>query len=421
MSNFNLQGKGLRLWFRVEGKRSSIYFAEKLSKNEQTRISSLVDELERCKKMGLPLTEQIQSRVNEIRGSWLSGQLVKKGLLLPQQELALGAFLDELIAKRDDLAKSTLDKWKNASRSLVEFFGGTKDMSQITVGDAEDFRLSLQKTELAEATISKRLRLARQFFADALKHEQIRKNPFVDLKTGSESNDSRRHYVQTSDIDKVLNAAPSADWRVIISLWRYGGLRKGEVLLLNWSDILWEQNKIRVSSPKTSRYGKPERIIPLWPEVRGYLDELHDLAKPGQKRVITRYKSGQNLYTEFARIVERSGVEKWPRLIQNLRSSAQNDLEIAGHRPSVVAAWIGNSESIARRHYLGVIDADFEVAEQKSPFASIVQHVVQHSAASTCTEGEVSSQEQKKSHLQVTARWCRSMQVAQMPPQGLEP
>ena len=60
-----------------------------------------------------------------------------------------------------------------------------------------------------------------------------------------------------------------------------------------------------------------------------------------------------NLRTTFEKIIKRAGLKKWPRLFHNLRSSRQTELE--DQFPShVVCAWMGNSEKVARKHYLQV-------------------------------------------------------------------
>jgi hypothetical protein len=43
---------------------------------------------------------------------------------------------------------------------------------------------------------------------------------------------------------RVLDACPDVEWRVIIALTRFGGLRvPAEVQTLGWTDIDWESNR----------------------------------------------------------------------------------------------------------------------------------------------------------------------------------
>jgi len=72
-----------------------------------------------------------------------------------------------------------------------------------------------------------------------------------------------------------------------------------------------------------------------------------------------------NLRTRFEKIIRRAGLTTWPRLWHNLRASRQTELE--EHFPShVVCAWLGNSETVARKHYLQVLDSHFQKATQKA-------------------------------------------------------
>jgi len=127
----------------------------------------------------------------------------------------------------------------------------------------------------------------------------------------------------------------------------------------------WARERIKVYSPKPEHHeGGANREIPLFPELRPYLAELWELAEPGENRVITRYEyNGQNtnLRTQFTKIIRRAGLEPWPKLWQNLRSSRETELTET-FPLHVVCKWIGNSEAVAKRHYLQVTDEHFQKA-----------------------------------------------------------
>ncbi len=133
--------------------------------------------------------------------------------------------------------------------------------------------------------------------------------------------------------------------------------------LLKWSDIHWDTERFTVTSPKTRRYGKGTRVVPLFPELRLFLDEAFSMADDGEKWVVPRLggKPSKNLGTTFKRIIRRAGVEVWPKPFQNLRLSRQTELE--QYLPTyVVCSWLGNTPDVARRHYLVVTEEHFELA-----------------------------------------------------------
>ncbi len=130
------------------------------------------------------------------------------------------------------------------------------------------------------------------------------------------------------------------------------------MLALTWADVNWEHNRIRVPSPKTAHHeGGGSRIVPLFPELRPYLLEAFEEADEGAEYVITRYHDkNANLRTQLQRIIRRAGLEPWPKLFQNLRSTRETEL-IEYFPMHEVCKWLGNSQPVAAKHlYASRID-----------------------------------------------------------------
>jgi hypothetical protein len=109
----------------------------------------------------------------------------------------------------------------------------------------------------------------------------------------------------------------------------------------------------------TIREGKTKsRVFPMTPELNSALDGLlghHDRAGSG---CVFKRLRGSNLGTQAKRIIKRAGLTPWPRIFHNLRASCETDL-VKNHPLHVACAWIGNSEIIAKKHYLQVTDEDY--------------------------------------------------------------
>lgn len=118
-----------------------------------------------------------------------------------------------------------------------------------------------------------------------------------------------------------------------------------------------------VHSPKTEHHpGGVSRVIPLFPDLRQYLDEVWPAATDGEEFVITRYRSANaNLRTQWERIIRRAGLKPWPKLFHNMRATRQTELA-ESYPMHVVTAWIGNSAAVAAERYLQVTDEHFSVA-----------------------------------------------------------
>ena len=294
----------------------------------------------------------------------LADKLARVGLIPGRRQATLQAFLDRYFASRIDVKPATLTVWGHTRRNLIAFFGPDKPLREITRGDADEWRLSLAAEGLSESTIRKRCCFAKQFLSAAVKHELIPSNPFAELKSGDLANPSRYYFVTREEADKVVEACPDAQWRLLFALSRYGGLRcPSEHLSLRWGDVDWERDRMVVTSPKTEHHvGGGSRVVPLFPELRRYLEECFDLAEPGEEYVITRYRrTNSNLRTQLLRIIAKAGLERWPKLFQNLRSTRET--ELADQFPiQVVCEWIGNTEAIAAKHYLQVTEDHFAKA-----------------------------------------------------------
>lgn len=298
------------------------------------------------------------------RDDILYGKLAAVGLVEPRGSLKLKPFLDGYIEGRCDVKPATATVLGHTRRNLIDHFGAEKPMRDITPGDADAWRLSLVSEKLADNTIRRRCGIAKQFFRAALRRKLIPSNPFSDLAAAVKANTSRMFFVTGDMAAKVLAACPDAQWRAIFALCRYGGLRcPSEVLGLRWGDIDWEHGKMLVHSPKTEHHdGKDTRLVPLFPELRQYLQECFDLAEPGTEYVVTRYRDkNANMRTQLERIIGKAGLKAWPKLFQNMRSTRET--ELAERWPEhVVCAWIGNSTAVARKHYLQVTEEHFERA-----------------------------------------------------------
>ena len=126
---------------------------------------------------------------------------------------------------------------------------------------------------------------------------------------------------------------------------------------MQWSDVQWEERRLRIQSTKTGL-----RFCPIFPQLRPLLDAAWDTADEGARYVISRYRQREtNLRTQLGRIIERAGLVPWAKPFVNLRASCRTDLE--ERFPShVVDAWLGHSTRVARKHYLQVTEAHWDRA-----------------------------------------------------------
>ncbi len=357
-----------RIVFKLENERKAIRLGA-CSKNDALTVKRHVENLVNAIGLGQqPPADTLQWLATI--GDTLHDRVVRAGLTSPRVVAPppvahpLGAVIDSYTASRIDLKPGTLLVLKQGRDALVGFFGENRPMESIFAGDADLWRLDQLKQGYADATVRKRVTTAKQIFSRAMRSKIIEVNPFADLPSATRGNAARQRFISPAVADQVIAACPDAQWRLIFALSRYAGLRcPSEHLALQWGDVDWERGRFTVHSSKTERHeGKATRAVPIFPELMPYLRECFEEAEPGDKYVITRYRTSNcNLRTQLHRIIRKAGIEPWPKLFHNLR--ATRETELAETFPEhVVCKWIGNSAVVARKHYMQVTDEHFERA-----------------------------------------------------------
>lgn len=413
-------GRRRILFVAPDGKRRTLRLGEMNAKQAdaiKVRVQQLLGAIA-SGAMDPDLVKWVQSRDDR-----MYSRLAGVGLVPPRERVntslsgMMRKFFDSLEVK-----PGTRATYEQTRDSLEAHFKPSQPIASITNLDAEQWRASLRERGLADATISKRVKTARQIFRQAVKWQMLPANPFAELRAGVQTNRERMHFVSRADAAKVLDACPDAEWRLLFALSRFGGLRvPSEALALKWADVDWARGRLRVPSIKTERYeGRAERIIPIFPELREHLQAAFDAAPEGTENVIGRYREGANLNPQLRRIVKRAGLTVWPRTWHNCRSSRQTEL-VEFYPVHVVCAWLGNTQAVALGHYLQVTDANFAVATGGNAEHKAAQNPAQLAAESgRNAPPTLTHKERKAPDIQALSAPCCSVSEPVMTPRGLE-
>ncbi|MEO1982874.1 MAG: tyrosine-type recombinase/integrase, partial [Fuerstiella sp.] len=371
-ANAHKDAKGWRIGYTdPNGDRRSLRPGKGTNNATAIQIARQVDLLVTSKASGGTVELTTAKWLGDI-GEKLHAKLVRAGLTAPkaaaavepdqEPSITLAAFLDEYVAtgitRKGEIASSnTLKNWSVTRDLLLECFHGTKALDSFTLANGKAFRKWLESREipvtrrspkgrLLESSIRQRVGNAKAMFGHAVMEELLPQNPFRNQISSMRCGDEGKMNIAAEIIDNVIQAAPNAEWRLLIALWRYAGLRKMEPLELDWDDVLWSDGKLRVRSPKTAHHvGREMRYVPIR-DVEKYLSDAFAVARDGQKHIFQTARL-VNLYHTMERIVEAAGHKPWPNLIKNLRLSCENDWLTANEAPAhVIAAWIGHSVTV---------------------------------------------------------------------------
>lgn len=428
-----------KIQFNFNGKRHTINLG-KVAKRQAENVKLHIERLVAARLAGHAVPDQTAVWLAEI-DTKLSDDLAKHGLTESTRSRhpeTLLAFIDSYIASRTDVKPATKEIWRQGRNGLAEHFGSKCRLADISPGDADGYKMDLLKT-LKTYTVRKRLYFATLVFRAAMRHRVIRENPFEGV-TVKVTMEDRQHFVTRKDVAKILQHCPSSDWRLIVALARYGGLRcPSEVLSVRWCDVIWSEGKLHVTSPKTAHHaGKESRVVPLFPELREILEAEFDMRfletgydddRDGETYVVNeRYRQAAlgpagwrnvNLRTTLLKIVKRAGISAWPRLLHNLRSSRET--ELADEYPiHVVAGWMGHSVKIATKHYTQITDDHFSRACVALPKST--QNPTQHTSATVSNALQTKQVPNKKPReKQPDAASCGAVRINEAEGKGFEP
>ena len=346
-----------------DGKRKTIRLG-KIDRKSAESICRHVEALLVAKISGQPIPQGTAVWLTTI-GASLRDKLARVGLIeSPDAMPTLAQWCQDYLASRSDWSARTRSNVLFAVRLLVERLGDTK-LDNVTSADAEALVHALE-SQYASNTVRRVTGYCRQFFAAAIKCGMLTRNPFADLPGTTRPNRSRSHYVTREEIQALIDAAPDAEWRLILALCRFAGLRfPSEVFALRWGDVLWDRDRMQVPNVKTRRKtGEVFRVVPLFPELRPYLEDAFAVAAPGQEAVVTRQDYDAAM-RELKWIARRAGVKLWPKPFVNMRSSCATDL-VQRYPHYVVTQWLGHTREIAESHYWQVTEEHYRHAAQKA-------------------------------------------------------
>lgn len=409
MASISKQPKGRKTVQFVggDGKRRSVRLG-KVNNKRAEEVKTRIEHLNSAKISGLPIDGDIANWVAKISDE-LAAKLARAGLI-PSREAkaaeALGPFIASYIAEHGPTVKpATVITWKQCERLLLEHFDPATPLQSITEGHAVGWRTYLLKRhnsrrkqtlhKLSESTIRKRCACARQFFEHATRLRLVECNPFKSKRIPTSlPKPQQKEFVHPALAHKIMQQLPNWQLRLVFALARWGGVRvPSEPQQLTWADVDWAQMRLTVHSPKTEHHeGHEKRMIPIFDELYGPLQDAWDMAEEGQTHILPMLqgKSGAALRKPLLSAIEAAGGDVWPKLWVALR--ATRDTELRETYPvHVVEAWMGHEDRVAKRNYTQVTNEHYQRAAAKPGAecgAVAVQKPVQQPAAANGDESQ---------------------------------
>lgn len=231
----------------TKGGKEHYYYAFEVKRDDGSRKT--------IKKRGFKTKTEARNAERNARIEW------DKGAYVDPSSILFGEFITEWLNKKNDLSPESRHTNEGHLRNHIIPSLGKIKLQKINVDHIEDFILELQRKGLADGTVRKVFNLVQTCFKYAQRKELIKKNPFDLLENGSKPKQS----VPTVDYwtkEEVKQFFSKLDHRleILFVLAIYTGMRRGEILGIQWKDIDFENNQLRIFRSSRPMQGLVESV-----------------------------------------------------------------------------------------------------------------------------------------------------------------
>lgn len=250
-----------------------------------------------------------------------------------------------------------LDDIQRELDRLVTFVGRSAAVADLTRDDIDRWADSV--AELAPSTQGKYAAIVRKFFGWCRDEKIVEASPAAHLDRKTFAAEARRE-VADAEFWALAEAVDQVSYEALI-LARFAGLRVGEICKLTWENYHEHDAALNVNDTKRGKL----RRVPVQGRVAEVLQATEPGARVAGRRVLVdaegRAVTRSTLDGRIRAAALASGVPVWPRLFHNLRATLQTEW-IAAFGIVNACHWIGNSQTVAARHYAMATEAAFKQA-----------------------------------------------------------
>ena len=195
----------------------------------------------------------------------------------------------EMSPNRRDIAKTTLDTkrgvWMAFSRWVEKNHLEITELAQVTDQAVAEY-LSEFRCHHSANTYNNHVCVLREIFHLLADKAGLADDPFAGVQLRADDSVTRRE-LTIDEVERLYAAASKQgkEWRLLVTIGIYTGLRLGDCCRLEWEDVNLEQKVIQIIPAKTKKHahGRPV-TIPIHPQLLAELESAtrdHENAPAG--------------------------------------------------------------------------------------------------------------------------------------------
>jgi integrase len=291
-------------------------------------------------------------------------------------ELSLAEWGNAWLPTRLDLRPTTWARLETTMKKQVLPYFGSVPLNKITNAVVREWVSTLLSSGLSAATTRKAVFALRQCLAAAIADERLQFNPACAVPLPTERQQAPS-YLSQSDVERLVDEMPR-QYRALVLVGAYAGLRWGEAAGLRRRDIDPLRSRIRVTStavqlrgrvtldnePKTTR---SKRSVPVARSVMRRLEQhLSEFVDQTADALVFTASTGGPLFRSWGRTVLRPAVLRAGLddiTFHGLRHSFVAIMVAAGCNVREVSEWAGhNSVAFTLVRYGGLFEDSADAA-----------------------------------------------------------
>jgi integrase len=181
--------------------------------------------------------------------------------------------------RRKEVAKSsnaTMARYKGHKDAFLTWIGpdrSKKPLESVTGLDARKWRESLLAAGRAGKTVLAYMKDIGAVYRGAIAEGIITHNPFTSLEAIDTSDSQERKPFTPEEVVSLMDSAPNAEWRGLILVAAFTGLRLGDASKLSWASVDLAAKRITLIPSKTKKK-KREVRIPIHPDLQAFFESV---------------------------------------------------------------------------------------------------------------------------------------------------
>jgi integrase len=244
-----------------------------------------------------------------------------------------------------------------------------KYLSELTPEILEEFKLLRKNSGTQPSTINREITTFKTAMKKAAEWGYastniwgVRKMPMV----------KKRPAFYTEDEIKIMLNTADPFWKLVVLLGFYAGLRKGEMLALQWDHIDFAQHQIKIT-PTEDWHPKDyeAREVPLHPSLANYLQIWKQLSavKELTAKILPWDQPSNYFSLRFKRLLKRAEIDRGS--LHSLRHTFASHLAMKGIDLYRIGRMMGHSSPTTTQIYAHLLPSSLTEALSKMPTVNV--------------------------------------------------